>query len=609
MDGNDQGKTTDKPTDPGPFLNADDQAKKIFDGASNLPPEQRQSFLDAHCRDNASLRQTVELLLRAHDEAGAFFANPTSATPPEDSAAGQRVGRYKLLQKIGEGGFGTVYMAEQEEPVRRRVALKIIKLGMDTKAVIARFEAERQALAMMDHPNIARVFDAGATDTGRPYFVMELVHGIPITEYCDTSKLSTRDRLELFIPVCRAVQHAHQKGIIHRDIKPSNVLVTLHDGAPVPKVIDFGIAKATSQRLTEKTLFTEFRQFIGTPEYMSPEQAEMSGLDIDTRSDIYALGVLLYELLTGTTPLDAKSLRSAAYGEIQRIIREVEPPKPSTRISGLGATLAVTAAHRDIDSRKLSQLMRGELDWIVMKCMEKDRTRRYETATGIAADIQRYLRDEAVEASPPSTTYKLRKLARRYRRPLRAAMIFVLLLIIATIFSSWQAIRATRARAATLIEKQRADEQADVAKSIATSLQQILGSANPDTAKGHDYTVRQLLDEYENSLSDKLANQPEAEAALQETIGNAYWRLGVGDKGAKHLERALELRGRIFGTQHEQYADTLVDYAWALMQLDRDKEAEVRSREALAIYHNRGVGGQRVIRGTLASGHPVFSHA
>src|SRR5436305_581985 len=324
---------SDEPDDP--------KLRQILDAAGDLATEQRPAFLDRACAGVAGLRERVEHLLRDLERAGDFLANPTAGhpaaaaetvcAPTPHEPIGTRVGPYKLLQKIGEGGMGVVYMAEQQQPVVRRVAVKVIKLGMDTHQVIARFEAERQALALMDHPNIARVLDAGATEAGRPYFVMELVRGVSITEYCDANNLSTRQRLELFVPVCRAVQHAHQKGVIHRDIKPSNVLITMHDGVPVPKVIDFGVAKATSGRLTDKTLFTEYQQFVGTPEYMSPEQAEMSGLDIDTRADVYGLGVLLYELLTGTTPFDAGTLRQAAYAEVQRIIREQEPPKPSTR--------------------------------------------------------------------------------------------------------------------------------------------------------------------------------------------------------------------------------------------------------------------------------------
>src|SRR5262249_53340771 len=334
-----------------------------------------------------------------------------------------RISRYKLLEKIGEGGCGVVYMAEQQEPVRRRVALKVIKLGMDTKQVIARFEAERQALALMEHPNIAQVYDAGATDTGRPYFVMELVKGVPITRYCDENCLSTEQRLRLFVQVCQAIQHAHQKGIIHRDIKPTNILVTDHDGVPVPKIIDFGIAKATTdQQLTDKTLFTAFEQFIGTPAYMSPEQARLSGLDIDTRTDIYALGVLLYELLTGKTPLDQKELLAAGLDEMRRTIREKEPIRPSTRLSTmLEGELTTTARHRRTEVPRLMHQVRGALDWIVMKALEKDRARRYETANGLANDVQRYLADEPVVARPPSKLYRFQKLARRNRLAFGAA--------------------------------------------------------------------------------------------------------------------------------------------------------------------------------------------
>src|SRR6266699_317850 len=389
----------------------------IFDAVLALAAEQRAAYLNQACGEDTQLRRRIELLLRSHDHAGEFLdpalragtnrtlvVNPTA--PSEKP--GDVIGHYKIREKLGEGGCGVVYVAEQTEPVRRRVALKVIKLGMDTRSVIARFEAERQALAMMDHPNIARVLDAGATETGRPYFVMELVRGIKITDYCDQNHLNTSQRLELFVQVCHAVQHAHQKGIIHRDIKPSNILVTLHDGVPVPKVIDFGIAKATEGRLSDLTVYTELRQFIGTPAYMSPEQAEMSGLDIDTRSDIYSLGVLLYELLTGQTPFDGKKLVGAGLDEIRRIIREQEPPRPSTRISTLTAEEQTTLARRrQVELPKLVSQIRGDLDWIVMKCLEKDRGRRYETANGVATEIGRFLNDEPVIARPPSTLYRL----------------------------------------------------------------------------------------------------------------------------------------------------------------------------------------------------------
>src|SRR5579864_4510267 len=339
-----------------------------------------------------------------------------------DETLGQTLGRYKLTEQIGEGGCGVVYVAEQTEPVRRRVALKIIKLGMDTKQVVARFEAERQALSMMDHPNIARVLDAGTTDSGRPFFVMELVHGVPITDFCDANKLNPRQRLELFVPVCQAIQHAHQKGIIHRDLKPGNILVTMYDDKPVPKVIDFGVAKAVEQRLTERTLFTQYGALIGTFEYMSPEQAEMNAFGVDTRSDVFALGVLLYELLTGTTPLERQRLREAALDELVRLIREEEPPRPSVRLSTSGELLKIAAA-RKTEPARLSKLVSGEIDWIVMKCLEKDRTRRYETASGLARDVERYLRDEAVEACPPSAWYRFGKLARRNKVALTTAAI------------------------------------------------------------------------------------------------------------------------------------------------------------------------------------------
>ena len=428
---------------------------EIFSTALECPagPE-RDAFLTQACAGDASLRQQVDALLVGYEKAGSFLDKAAGPLGPGGThivpiteKAGDKIGRYKLLQQIGEGGCGVVYMAEQEEPVRRRVALKVIKLGMDTKQVVARFEAERQALALMDHPNIARVLDAGATDTGRPYFVMELVRGVRITEFCDQQKLSTHDRLELFLRICSAIQHAHQKGIIHRDLKPSNVLVTIIDGTPVPKVIDFGIAKATNQQsLTDKTLFTAFEQFIGTPAYMSPEQAEMSGVDIDTRSDIYSLGVLLYELLTSQQPFDAGELARSGLDGIRRTLRDQEPPRPSTRLNTLAqAELTTVARARHTEAPKLVHLVRGDLDWVVMKCLEKDRARRYETANSLAADIQRHLTHEPVVARPPSVAYRFSRLVRRNQLAFAAAGAVAVALLSGLILASWQAVRARNA--------------------------------------------------------------------------------------------------------------------------------------------------------------------
>ena len=463
------------------------QEIEVFNLAIELPsPEERAAYLDRACAGDAALRQKVEALLRVHADADHYFGTvpkdvrraslsglAEAAQAANDARLnavsekpGDRIGHYKLLEKIGEGGMGVVYMAEQEEPVRRRVALKIIKLGMDTKRVVARFEAERQALALMDHPNIAKVLDGGATESGRLYFVMELVQGVPITEFCDKNRLSAEERVKLFLPVCQAIQSAHQKGIIHRDLKPTNILVALNpDGSGMPMVIDFGVAKATNQKLTEKTLYTNYAAMIGTPAYMSPEQAEMSGLDVDTRSDIYGLGVLLYELLTGTTPFPEQRLRSASYNEMQRIILEEEPERPSTRLSTLrGEQRSAVARNRGGSELTLGRAFPGDLDWIVMKCLEKDRVRRYETANGLARDLQRHLNNEPVVARPPSGAYRVRKFVRRNRATVTAAALVVAALVLGTFVSTWQAIRATRfgheaerARASEARQRRRAE--------------------------------------------------------------------------------------------------------------------------------------------------------
>lgn len=474
--------------------------------------KEREAYVEGACGGNFELRQRVLELLKLHDESHGPIDAPPAIAPtiemPGKSVAAEKsgtvIGPYKLLQQIGEGGMGAVYMAEQSAPVRRKVALKIIKPGMDTREVIARFEAERQALALMDHPNIARVFDAGATEAGRPYFVMELVRGVPFTDYCDQNDLPVHQRLELFVTVCHAVQHAHQKGIIHRDIKPSNVLVTLHDGRAVPKVIDFGVAKAIGQQLTDKTLFTQFAQMVGTPLYMSPEQAELTGLDVDTRADIYSLGVMLYELLTGTTPFESARMRKVALDEMRRIIREEDPPSPSARLSSTaGETQTAVAAHRHIDPKGLSRLVRGDLDWIVMKSLEKDRGRRYETANGLSRDLQRYLADEPVEACPPSTAYRLRKFVRRNKGKLLTAVLLAATLVTGTVVSTWQAIRAGKAEKLSrdrLVKEQEAHKEAE---------------ANLQRA-------RELVDEYFTLVSDsKLLDVPALRPLRKELLEKA----------------------------------------------------------------------------------------
>jgi serine/threonine protein kinase len=491
--------------------------REIFVGALQIEDaDGRRDYLHGACRANPALRHRVEGLLQALGRAGDFLQRPAAnGMIPNESpsvrgeAPGDHVGPYKLLEQIGEGGMGLVFMAEQERPVRRKVALKVLKPGLDTRQVVARFEAERQALALMDHPHIARIHDAGTTESGRPYFVMELVRGVPITEFCDERRFTPRERLELFVLVCRAVQHAHQKRVIHRDLKPSNILITLHDTISVPKIIDFGIAKATAERLTERTLFTRFAQMMGTPLYMSPEQAEMNGLDVDTRSDVYSLGVLLYELLTGTTPFEAETLKQAGIDEMRRFIREEEPPAPSRRLSTLGAKACSTVSERrGADGRRLVRQLRGELDWVVMRALEKDRNRRYESAGALAADVQRYLADEPVEACPPSAGYRLRKYWRRNRAALTTAGLVATALFVGTAVSIWQAVRATDAqhraeadRDRAVTAEGRAATEAAISRALNDFLQvDLLRQVNRSPQIDHEFgvvpdlTVKEALD-------------------------------------------------------------------------------------------------------------------
>lgn len=550
---------------------------------------EREQYLRDQCGDNLSLRQQVEELLVANANMGAFLDGTKSHLPQSDpiEQIGQMIGPYKLMDQIGEGGMGIVYIAEQREPVKRRVALKIIKPGMDTREVMARFAAERQALAMMEHPNIAQVLDAGETDAGRPFFVMELVNGVSITEFCDENKLSYKLRLELFIDVCHAIQHAHQKGVIHRDIKPSNVLVSFHDQKPVVKVIDFGVAKAINQPLTDKTVFTQVSQLVGTPMYMSPEQAGKGGLDIDTRSDIYSLGVLLYELLTGETPFDRKRLGKAALDEIRRIIREEDPPRPSTRISTLG-DVSTISEHRNMDPKRMQQALRGDIDWIIMKSLEKERSRRYETANGFAMDIQRYLREEPVLACPPSTFYRLSKFARRNRKGVIAASLVAGALLLGLAGTMSGMVWAWN-------EKVRADDAATLAESREKTTRGILDfmislfeEASPQKRLGEPMTVQEFLD-LGASRIDELSDQPDTLATLKETIGSLYVVLSEYEKSEPLLLGANEYRqSRAESSEQDELAHASVLVALAsLYQWTNVEKAVACADQASKIYESR----------------------
>jgi serine/threonine protein kinase/tetratricopeptide (TPR) repeat protein len=551
----------------------------VFQAVAELPPAERAAALERGCDGDAELRRRVEALLQAHDDSAELPAaepEPTRAYVPAVEPGQVFAGRYKLREKLGEGGMGVVFVADQTAPVQRRVALKVIRAGLDTRRLLARFEQERQALALMDHPNIAKVFDAGVDPAGRPYFAMELVKGLPLTKYCDDAKLSPRQRLELFIPVCQAVQHAHQKGIIHRDLKPSNILVGLYDGRPVPKVIDFGVAKATGPRLTEQSVYTEVGSVIGTLEYMSPEQAELNNLDIDTRSDVYALGVILYELLTGAVPFSRRELEKAGLAEMLRVIKEREPPKPSTKLSNSG-TLPSVAARRQMEPHKLTALLRGELDWIVMKALEKDRGRRYETANGFAMDVQRYLAGEPVLAAPASPLYRLRKLVRRHRGPVVAAGVVLVALLAGIGGTTWGLLRAVKERdakdAALKAEQQaRADETKARQQAFAA-----LRSMTEDVVE-RKFAQGAVLTEDDRAFLRGVIAQYDAFAAIQGDDADSRAARAEGRK------RVGLMRYRLSELQEAErdYGEALSLY----QQLAADFPARPEFRRELAISHN-----------------------
>jgi len=502
------------------------------------------------------------------------------------------IGPYRLLQKIGEGGMGEVWVAEQHKPIHRRVALKLIKAGMDTRQVIARFESERQALALMDHPAIAKVFEAGETAEGRPYFVMEYVQGIPITAHCDKNRLTTQERLALFEHICEGVQHAHQKAIIHRDLKPSNILVAIQDGVAVPKIIDFGVAKATAQSLTERTMYTELGIMVGTPEYMSPEQAEMSGQNVDTRTDVYSLGAILYELLVGALPFDPKELRRAGYDEIRRKIREEDPPKPSTRLGTMGDASTTHAHNRKTEPPALIRQVRGDLDWITMKALEKDRTRRYGSPSDLAADIDRYLQHQPVVARPPSTVYKTKKFIRRHRAAVGVVSGLAVLLVAFSVTTAIQARRIAR-------ERDRANQEAEASRQVSDFLTGLFKISKPSEALGNKITAREILDKGADSISGKLQGQPVVQAELMHTMGIVYENLGLYDPAQALLEKALDGRKKALGPDHPDVASTLSELGTVAWQKGDFAKAKDFMEQALAIREKRFSPDSEIVAASL----------
>jgi eukaryotic-like serine/threonine-protein kinase len=574
--------------------------EELFAAALALPAPERIRYLRRACGDDTDLFSRVYLLLEAQHDA-ALFIDETAGIARDGV---ERIGPYRVTMELGEGGCGVVYLAEQTAPVRREVALKVIKPGMDTKAVIARFEGERQALAMMDHPNVAKVFDGGTTPTGRPYFVMELVRGVQITEYCDQSRLTVHERLALFIQVCQAIQHAHLKGIIHRDLKPSNVLVTMHDGTAIAKVIDFGIAKATQGRPSDQTALTVMDQFIGTPAYVSPEQTNPGSVDIDTRADIYSLGVLLYELLTGCTPFDASQLQQDGLDRMRQRIRNEEPSTPSKRLSALDAELITrTAQRRQSAGARLAKHIQGDLDWIAMRCLEKERTRRYQTAGDLVLDLQRYLRHEPVLARPPSLAYVVRKFARRQRLMFAAGLTGIAFVLFILAFAGVTTMQAQRIAA----ERERAEQQSARAETVSEFMLQIFDAAEPFTSLGREISARDLLDEAGRRIRSDLRRHPEVRTQLLEAIGRAYRRLNVHETAVPYLEEALHIRRKLPDADGTKTAVVLIELSIALRAIGDLQRADAQLREGLAISRqHRTEGSETYARLILNVGRIQF---